>query len=101
MHSVTSGPLPNQPMKAFQPESSLSPVALSMPSGSHRPGRPPSEVDQRQRLLGRASDLHSSARDAAERGELATAARSILEALDCERRAGGLGPQVLQLIKPR
>jgi hypothetical protein len=25
----------------------------------------------------------------------------ILEALDCERRAGGLGPQVLQLIKPR
>jgi hypothetical protein len=32
---------------------------------------------------------------------LATAARSILEALDCERRAGGLGPQVLQLIKPR
>jgi hypothetical protein len=25
----------------------------------------------------------------------------ILQALDCERRAGGLGPQVLQLIKPR
>jgi hypothetical protein len=25
----------------------------------------------------------------------------ILETLDCERRAGGLGPQVLQLIKPR
>lgn len=88
-------------MKAFQPESPPSPVAMAMHSGSHRPGRPPSEVDQRQRLLGRASDLHSSARDAAERGELATAARSILEALDCERRAGSLGPQVLQLIKPR
>jgi hypothetical protein len=25
----------------------------------------------------------------------------ILQSLDCERRAGGLGPQVLQLIKPR
>jgi hypothetical protein len=25
----------------------------------------------------------------------------ILRALDCERRAGSLGPQVLQLIKPR
>ncbi len=29
------------------------------------------------------------------------AGRLILQALDCERRAGGLGPQVLQLIKPR
>ena len=28
-------------------------------------------------------------------------ARAILGALDCERRAGGLGLQVLQLIKPR
>jgi hypothetical protein len=29
------------------------------------------------------------------------AARNILLALDCERRAGAVGPQVLQLIKPR
>jgi hypothetical protein len=55
----------------------------------------------RQRLLEKASTFDRIARAAAERGELATAARNILESLDCERRAGGLGPQVLQLIKPR
>jgi hypothetical protein len=88
-------------MKAIQPETQISPAAIAMHSGSHRPGRAPSDGDQRQRLLGRASDLHNDARNAAERGELAAAARSILEALDCERRAGSLGPQVLQLIKPR
>jgi hypothetical protein len=37
----------------------------------------------------------------ADAGDLTTAARLILQSLDCERRAGGLGPQVLQLIKPR
>ncbi|MFN7901196.1 MAG: hypothetical protein ACK5N0_16325 [Synechococcaceae cyanobacterium] len=41
------------------------------------------------------------ARQAAERGDLQQAGRLILETLDCERRAGSLGPQVLQLIKPR
>ncbi|MDM7954281.1 MAG: hypothetical protein QUV07_13850 [Cyanobium sp. CZS 25K] len=38
---------------------------------------------------------------AAIEGDLDASARAILEALDCERRAGGLGLQVLQLIKPR
>jgi hypothetical protein len=59
------------------------------------------ESDQRRRLLERATELDSSARRAAQEGDLAASARSILEALDCERRAGSLGPQVLQLIKPR
>ncbi|NBW61899.1 MAG: hypothetical protein EBR33_01440 [Synechococcaceae bacterium WB4_1_0192] len=34
-------------------------------------------------------------------GDVETAAREILKGLDCERRAGSVGPQVLQLIKPR
>jgi hypothetical protein len=34
-------------------------------------------------------------------GDVEAAARLILRALDCVRRAGSLGPQVLQLIKPR
>ena len=37
----------------------------------------------------------------AEAGDLKAAATLILKALDQERRAGGIGPQVLQLIKPR
>ena len=37
----------------------------------------------------------------AEAGDLKAAAVLILKALDQERRAGGIGPQVLQLIKPR
>ncbi len=48
------------------------------------------------------SSLHdSAAAAAAKRGDLTAAARLILRSLDCERRAGGVGPQVLQLIKPR
>lgn len=55
----------------------------------------------RQRLLDKAAALEPSARQAAAEGDLEASARFILEALDLERRAGGLGPQVLQLIKPR
>jgi hypothetical protein len=72
-----------------------SPTGLNGASGS---SSPPAD---RQRLLDRAAAIDQLGREAAERGELATAARRILEMLDCERRAGGLGPQVLQLIKPR
>lgn len=57
--------------------------------------------DQRQSLLAQAERLNQQARESAEQGEIEVSARLILEALDCERRAGGLGPQVLQLIKPR
>ncbi|MFN9645020.1 MAG: hypothetical protein ACK6BG_07860 [Cyanobacteriota bacterium] len=49
----------------------------------------------------RAGAFDQQAREAAEAGDLATSARLILQSLECERRAGGLGPQVLQLIKPR
>ncbi len=41
------------------------------------------------------------ARDAAEIGDIEASARSILAMLDCERRLGAQGPQVMQVIKPR
>jgi hypothetical protein len=88
-------------MKAIHAESPITSAAVSINGPAHPHGRQSTNGDQRQQLLSRASDLHSHAKDAAERGEVAAAARSILEALDFERRAGGLGPQVLQLIKPR
>jgi hypothetical protein len=59
------------------------------------------EASDRGDLLQRAGEFDRQAREAAMTGDLATAARLILQSLDCERRAGGLGPQVLQLIKPR
>ncbi|WP_320673744.1 hypothetical protein [Prochlorococcus sp. MIT 1341] len=37
----------------------------------------------------------------AEAGDIDAAGMLILRALDQERRAGAVGPQVLQLIKPR
>ncbi len=47
-----------------------------------------------------ALNLFNSASEQAEAGELRSAAILILKALDQERRAGGIGPQILQLIKP-
>lgn len=58
-------------------------------------------TDQRSHLLAQVKALEDQAMKAAEAGDLVDSARAILAALDCERRAGGLGPQVLQLIKPR
>jgi hypothetical protein len=52
-------------------------------------------------LLKEAAGYEAVAEAAAALGDLDVAARAILQALDCERRAGGVGPQVLQLIKPR
>ncbi|MGB7564932.1 MAG: hypothetical protein WBM08_09285, partial [Prochlorococcaceae cyanobacterium] len=57
--------------------------------------------DKRSELLRQASEFSLIAEAAADRGDLAESARHILLALDCERRAGSLGPQVLLLIKPR
>jgi hypothetical protein len=57
--------------------------------------------EQRQRLLVQADELNGRARACAEEGDIEASAQLILKSLDCERRAGGLGPQVLQLIKPR
>jgi len=52
--------------------------------------------------LQRQAESHACAAEAAAlAGDVETAAREILKGLDCERRAGSVGPQVLQLIKPR
>lgn len=82
-------------------------TALSSPTASPTSQRSPRphggaiETSDRSDLLHRAEDFGRQARQCAETGDLDTAARLILQSLDCERRAGGLGPQVLQLIKPR
>ena len=57
--------------------------------------------EQKKILIGQASVHEAAAEAAAVQGDVEAAARLILRALDCERRAGSLGPQVLQLIKPR
>jgi hypothetical protein len=77
-------PLPGRPRP---------PLARAHAMAAEGPGR--------QGLLDQAAVLHDQARRSAEAGDLAAAAQAILQSLDCERRAGGLGPQVLQLIKPR
>ncbi|MEB3333573.1 MAG: hypothetical protein VKP70_01165 [Cyanobacteriota bacterium] len=83
-------------------------TALSSPAASPplqrsapRLSASPLEAAERNNLLLQAQELDRQARLSAEMGDLDTAARLILQGLDCERRAGGLGPQVLQLIKPR
>jgi len=90
-----------------QPIIGTRPVPVPPPiSGRPRPllGRQhPSASDgsDRQGLLSHATQLLERARLSAEAGDIEEAAQTILQSLDCERRAGGLGPQVLQLIKPR
>jgi hypothetical protein len=56
---------------------------------------------QRSELQRQAEGHARAAEAAALTGDIETAAREILRGLDCERRAGSVGPQVLQLIKPR
>ena len=63
--------------------------------------KPTSPSPQRTDLLRQAASHEAAAQAAAATGDIETAGRLILQALDCERRAGGVGPQVLQLIKPR
>ena len=57
--------------------------------------------DQRQFYLDAAQRLYGEAKEAAEQGNVTESGALILRALDQERRAGGVGPQVMQLIKPR
>ncbi len=57
--------------------------------------------NKRELYLKAANNFFASACEQAEAGELNAAGSLILKALDQERRAGGVGPQVLQLIKPR
>lgn len=80
-----------------------SPPKPGAESGAPRRPAPPEarpSVD-RTEWQARARQLEAEARQAAEDGDIERSARKILAALDCERRAGTVGPQVLQLIKPR
>jgi hypothetical protein len=79
------------------------PFPLNPPRGGPRPSpiRPHQAEGDRDTLLTQASRLQERARLSAQAGDITSAAQFILQALDQERRAGGLGPQVLQLIKPR
>ena len=56
---------------------------------------------KRETFLKTAFNFFDSAGIHAEAGDLKAAATLILRALDQERRAGVIGPQILQLIKPR
>ena len=61
-----------------------------------------SELDGRRDQLTNLIHANTSqAQLAAERGDVAAAARLILAALDGERRMAATNPQVLQLIRPR
>ncbi|QNI56969.1 hypothetical protein SynBIOSU31_00045 [Synechococcus sp. BIOS-U3-1] len=55
----------------------------------------------REQLLIRAREWFNQARAQASEGNTAESAQLILKALNQERRAGSVGPQVVQLIKPR
>jgi hypothetical protein len=75
---------------------------LNPGSGALRPSPSRSHIEgDRDTLLAQASRLQEQARLSAHAGDITSSAQLILQALDHERRAGGLGPQVLQLIKPR
>ena len=61
----------------------------------------PAKEGQRSQLDAEARRHEALARAAAERGDMEASAKSILAMLDCERRQGAQGPQVMQVIKPR
>ena len=54
---------------------------------------------KKQEFLREAGCFFKNASDHADEGDLQTCAGLILKALDKERRANGVGPQVLNLIK--
>ncbi len=56
---------------------------------------------KKQAFLKEAGCFFQNASEHAKEGDLQTCAGWILKALDKERRAGGVGPQVLHLIKTR
>lgn len=57
--------------------------------------------NQRETYLKAADGFFDRASEQVEAGDLQAAGSLILKALEQERRAGVVGPQVLQLIKPR
>ncbi|MDA9867939.1 hypothetical protein N9C85_00725 [Synechococcus sp. AH-224-I15] len=60
-----------------------------------------SAPNQRQEHLAKADVFFQQAQSAAELGDVSSSGSLILKALEQERRAGTVGPQVMQLIKPR
>ena len=56
---------------------------------------------KKQAFLKEAGSFFENASEHANEGNLQSCAGLILKALDKERRAGGVGPQVLHLIKTR
>ena len=56
---------------------------------------------KKEAFLKEAGYFFKNASDHADEGNLQTSAGLILKALDQERRAGSVGPQVLHLIKTR
>lgn len=78
-----------------QPLRSEVPRLRSQRSESARPEPQRSDLQRQAEVHARAAEAAALA------GDIETAAREILKGLDCERRAGSVGPQVLQLIKPR
>ena len=60
-----------------------------------------SAPNQKQEHLAKAGAFFQQAQSAAEAGDLSSSGSFILKALEQERRAGTVGPQVMQLIKPR
>ncbi|QNJ24409.1 hypothetical protein SynSYN20_00047 [Synechococcus sp. SYN20] len=60
-----------------------------------------SAPNQRQEHLAKADVFFQQAQSAAELGDVSSSGSFILKALEQERRAGTVGPQVMQLIKPR
>jgi hypothetical protein len=63
--------------------------------------RSESASDKRQDHELAARDFLERARQCAEAGQTSDAGSLILKALSHERRAGAVGPQVMQIIKPR
>ena len=60
-----------------------------------------SAPNQKQEHLAKAGVFFQQAQSAAEAGDISSSGSLILKALEQERRAGTVGPQVMQLIKPR
>ena len=60
-----------------------------------------SAPNQKQEHLAKAGVFFQQAQSAAESGDVSSLGSLILKALEQERRAGTVGPQVMQLIKPR
>ena len=77
------------------------PVYAGQPAKPATSRRCEERGDHRRQFLDQANGFNEQARQAADEGDVSGAARLILMALDCERRAGGLGPQVMQVIRPR